>query len=97
MMPKLTEAQKQGDPSWLWPAMVAMAISWTLVVFYCGYRAGQQAAIAKSESVRFYVNGEMRNIGFCKWLELSNFANEVTLAAIYGDKYVPPYERGHHD
>ena len=26
-----------------------------------------------------------------------DFANEVTLAAIYGDAYVPPYKRGESD
>ena len=72
------EAVRATEPAWLWPAMVMCFIGWTLVSAYAGYRGGYQAAIDQSEQARYYVNGEMRKIGFCKWLTLSNFADECS-------------------
>lgn len=67
---------KLSEPAWKWPLIAMSVVIWSLACIGAGIEAGQDNAIRQSERVRYYVNTEMREIGFCKWLEISDFAND---------------------
>lgn len=64
------------EPAWKWPLVAMLLILWSVTCIWAGKSSGWREAVAKSERVRFYVNTEMRNIGFCKWVELSDIATD---------------------
>lgn len=57
---------------------VIALFAWTVFVREYNWRAGYAAAIEESESARYFVSGKMRELGFCKWLEISRFDEECS-------------------
>lgn len=72
-MGRLTEAQ-----SWVWPLSFLVLGLWTVGCVSMGKEAGRQEAIEESERVRYYVNTKIREIGFCKWVEISDIVSDCT-------------------
>lgn len=66
---RLTDAKLRA-----WPACVAMAVVWTMmVVLYGGYQAGHRDGKAAAEAHYDTAAKSMKDMGFCEWTRKARF------------------------
>lgn len=70
-----------GERSWTWPAATLAFGAWTILVAMAAHGAGRDAAEREATERQAYATRKMVDIGFCGWLEATDFANECARRA----------------
>ena len=61
------------DSPWFFPVITLSAIVWSYGLAYTAYEAGYKRASVEAAEQQQYVNRKMDEIGFCAWVEQSEF------------------------
>lgn len=69
-------SEKLKGAPWIWPAATCAFAVWTLLAIYAGESRGYGKAMSEVAERDAFVSERTADVGFCAWLNITNFASE---------------------